>query len=396
MGALTRGTLGVVVVVALAYAAALLVPKPPDFDGMTIDPLRPLRSEVEQARSEWIIRSLLLEPGTTPQHVLGVEGRIFRAPRDLSGQQLRTLVNALQRLRPRPDGAAPGQLEDVVVYHRADFATSDDPSEGWTGAVVLARQPERCFTVVGADQLVGSGRGELARALQICSWYDVYGPPGSALHQWLFRQRLRPLEGTPLPRIPKVTGWYVPWTGNTWFTEITPGLWWPVLLGSAPYHFGFAGTRCLAGSRPDCVTAIVEARAAAPSPQGYAASGGFFEVYMRQGEPEANPTVSGGFLSSLVAEFGREAFERFWRAETPFEQAFEAAFGVPLGDWTYRWALESHNGSGLARQTRPVWLGATVGLDAVLATVGWAALLVLVIGRSLGPGRVTARRSPDR
>ncbi len=42
-------------------------------------------------------------------------------------------------------------------------------------------------------------------------------------------------------------------------------------------------------------------------------------------------------LSDLLAEKGREAFAVFWRSNEPLEQAFETAFGEPLGEFVHRW-----------------------------------------------------------
>jgi hypothetical protein len=45
-------------------------------------------------------------------------------------------------------------------------------------------------------------------------------------------------------------------------------------------------------------------------------------------------------LWDLEAEFGSERFQRFWSSEEGVEEAFQAAFGEPLGRWVMRWAQE--------------------------------------------------------
>lgn len=45
-----------------------------------------------------------------------------------------------------------------------------------------------------------------------------------------------------------------------------------------------------------------------------------------------------GLVYEWEAEFGTDAFARFWTSSEPIPEAFEAAFGVPLGAWVYEWA----------------------------------------------------------
>ena len=42
-------------------------------------------------------------------------------------------------------------------------------------------------------------------------------------------------------------------------------------------------------------------------------------------------------LADLEAEFGPDAFQRFWSSEEDFEVAFERAFGIGSGEWMVGW-----------------------------------------------------------
>lgn len=46
------------------------------------------------------------------------------------------------------------------------------------------------------------------------------------------------------------------------------------------------------------------------------------------------------YLSDMVLDMGRERFARFWTSEAGVESAFAAAMGMPLEEWTMRWAQD--------------------------------------------------------
>jgi len=62
-------------------------------------------------------------------------------------------------------------------------------------------------------------------------------------------------------------------------------------------------------------------------------------------------------LWDLEREFGPDRFSRFWTSDAGVEEAFEAAFGLPVGAWMARW-VEAHigriqRGSAPARAAYP-------------------------------------------
>ncbi|NIP82261.1 MAG: hypothetical protein GWM90_24795, partial [Gemmatimonadetes bacterium] len=45
-------------------------------------------------------------------------------------------------------------------------------------------------------------------------------------------------------------------------------------------------------------------------------------------------------LGALLTEFGPDSFRRFWTSDDDVGSAFQAAFGLPAGDWVHRWVTE--------------------------------------------------------
>jgi hypothetical protein len=72
-------------------------------------------------------------------------------------------------------------------------------------------------------------------------------------------------------------------------------------------------------------------------------------------------------LSDLEAEFGAEAFARFWTSNDGLGDAFERAFGIDAGSWTLGWIARSREieppGPGLPRSARS---GATLAVVLLL------------------------------
>jgi hypothetical protein len=79
------------------------------------------------------------------------------------------------------------------------------------------------------------------------------------------------------------------------------------------------------------------------------------------------------YLYDLEAEFGREAFGRFWTSRAPVEEAFVSAFGMEIGAWTVAWLDRSvgldDNGPGLPRSAST----GTLLTVALLLAVAYAA-----------------------
>lgn len=85
---------------------------------------------------------------------------------------------------------------------------------------------------------------------------------------------------------------------------------------------------------------------------------------------------SAGFLADLRREMGEDRFSRFWRSERPTADAFQDAFGLSVGAWTYHW-LQSRT-AGFRAGPAP---GTTSLLTAGGLTLVFFSLALLVGGR---------------
>jgi hypothetical protein len=97
---------------------------------------------------------------------------------------------------------------------------------------------------------------------------------------------------------------------------------------------------CMAHDATDCESAILDpiaregprselTRAVGSSPASFA------EVDWADESPFGY--LDDSLFAELEDEFGAEAFARFWSSEQEVPAAFEAAFGVELGDWVLAW-----------------------------------------------------------
>jgi hypothetical protein len=93
-----------------------------------------------------------------------------------------------------------------------------------------------------------------------------------------------------------------------------------------------------------------------------------FDMQSRN-EPPAVPTL----LADLEQEFGPERFARFWNGQGTVEEAFAAAFGMDIGEWTRDWSRRADPGSTLAAR-----LDAGTVLLALLTTIALAAIAAIV------------------
>jgi hypothetical protein len=112
----------------------------------------------------------------------------------------------------------------------------------------------------------------------------------------------------------------------------------------------FESRRCRAGDRAACERAVIKADTSGGMPAGIAMTADRW--YM----PRVAPGDA-GLLADLETQFGSERFQRFWKSPEPVEKAFEAAFGVALGQWVQDWS-EARYG--------PITLGSRMKLETVL------------------------------
>jgi hypothetical protein len=164
-----------------------------------------------------------------------------------------------------------------------------------------------------------------------CRVVDRFGAPGGHIGEWLDRGAWG--FGSSRERV------FVDYQGlrDRSYAE------WPY-FGTRKHPLGTANAvagRCMSGDPTACETAILDPiggedprselrRAAASSPVSFA------ELDWADASPFSY--LDDSLFAELEAEFGAEAFAHFWSSEQEVPAAFEAAFGVELGDWVLAWA----------------------------------------------------------
>lgn len=174
-----------------------------------------------------------------------------------------------------------------------------------------------------------------------CAFFAAYGPAGPHIQEWLERGGI-------------AFAWV--WSGDRTRLEGTRRR---TVLGVTTIGLSTDVERCLTGVATLCEEVFLD-----PRPGNRRGTGGrsvavtsaaSFSQGVGNGPfPAQNPYL----LSDLEREFGRDAFGRFWTSELDVSAAFEAAFGVDLGEWLVGWLDE---GPGIEPATPAPTLSATLG-----------------------------------
>ena len=167
--------------------------------------------------------------------------------------------------------------------------------------------------------------------LEPCSFYLVHGAPGAAIRQWLRDDGMSRLARSPWPG------------GGYRFSPIGDhrsiyGEW-----DERRRDFASAYGRLSTGGE-GCIAGRIEAgRRVVLDPTAYGDLESYPEVeewissgHARNGEPFGGRERT--WMGDLGAEFGHDRLTQFWTSDQTVEEAFVAAFGEPIGEWTMRWA----------------------------------------------------------
>lgn len=201
---------------------------------------------------------------------------------------------------------------------------------------VEKRDPDR-YPLEDAD-LRRMGR----EGFRACRFYGKYGIPGPGIEAWLeaggMRFALRDAGARPTDE------------DYARFNRRRSAEWWlsaelfGLNLSPVSTEF-FEVDRCLAGRPAGCVEAITDRRIVGLGGDATEAADLPVVTYVERGRLEPPfPYENDYLLGDLEAEFGPEAFSRFWRSEAALEEAFRSAFGLEMGDWLVSWA-ETHIGT---------------------------------------------------
>lgn len=184
------------------------------------------------------------------------------------------------------------------------------------------------------------GEARNAARSRVCQPFVRHGLPGSRIMSWL--------EAGGLEFAREAPGRSDDWRSDDWRREMQDML--RRRNTFAGRMSGFAGSlhrhvptqRCLAGQSDGCLQMVTDPASIRTSPAE--------SEHIRVNSPlthrsartsdSALGVLDDYLLSDLEAEFGREAFSRFWTSDEGVPEAFNAAFGVEMGDWVMRWADE--------------------------------------------------------
>ena len=190
----------------------------------------------------------------------------------------------------------------------------------------LATDGARCLahavlTRIPADWYSVDVEPRIARVIGPCAFYVAFGKPGPEVENWLeavdYAPAMNPVwttGGAPLKRYDAAE------------TESLLD-WYRVDL-----------VACAAGSRDSCRRGLFESEYDVPWLRydllyrlpGVETARVFYRLRLG---PNAER-----YLSDLLTEMGDERFARFWTSGLTLDSAFVDAFGVPIEDWTMRWA----------------------------------------------------------
>jgi hypothetical protein len=171
-----------------------------------------------------------------------------------------------------------------------------------------------------------------------CKVWARHGPAGPHIAEWMRNTR----GAFALDETSRVVADYLEYDGIPYARRFGSQFW-----GS------FESRRCQAGDAEACTRAVTRV----DSTSGIATS-----IAMSADRWYMPRVAAGdaGLLRDLETQFGTERFRQFWQSGQPVEQAFEAAFGVALGEWVHDWS-EARYG--------PITLGSRMKADTIVLSL---------------------------
>ncbi len=292
------------------------------------------------------------------------EGRsfVFGASGEYDADSLRVLEEAFSREVERVAGGTPKVTAGLYLFRPAEWS-HEGLREGGRGIPTYYSAYEEYYagSVDGTSHCLVAFpvRGEFSSAyrnlqpalpeveamagannmLGPCFFHLRYGHPSDAVFRWLRDGGYRLAQEQVSYEAQRGLEQHREWYG---FDRV-----FGIRLGY--YRFSIDAEACLAGDAEACERSILDI--ADPRSDGREFYASRFGIPASQ----VDMPVSyydyryfwgsyGGFGRALLAdietEFGPERFQRFWTSDEELAEAFQVAFGVPLGDWVMKWAQE--------------------------------------------------------
>lgn len=211
----------------------------------------------------------------------------------------------------------------------ASYCLQALPVRGWFSSVYRNLQPAlpEVEAMAGANNMLGP-----------CVFHLRYGHPSDAVFKWLREGGYRlAQEQVSYEARRQLEDYREMWDFKRVFG---------IRVG---YRFSIDAEACLAGDADACERSIFDI--ADPRSDGRDFYASRFGIPASQVDMPVSYydyryfwEVYGGFdrafLADVETEFGPDLFQRFWTSEEELAEAFQSAFGVPLGDWVMKWARE--------------------------------------------------------
>lgn len=329
--ALTLSRWAALTVLTSATLAVALLPVPPRDPGRRFMPressrLQQLSGQLDRARDA-------LEVVRLEETVMGVIGRNPLPPGvaptvlDIgaaSEEQRKTFSEALEKWWPR-------ELNDSVAVGIVLGGDSTDLM--WRDMHLLPADTDghTCITLVSTYTWRGLSRfseteihRRFSTQLAPCLFLAMLGRPGPEIERWLLGRGFG-FATYFNPRGLRLVEEETP-DGTDPFEYVLFELEWS-LYGNMPLGIG-----CLNGKIGECTSAVFSRHATSTQ-----ARRGFRPQPMPWRSPFGS--LTGSYLADLYREIGPERFKLFWNSTLPLDQAIREATGLPLGEWTYRWAV---------------------------------------------------------
>jgi hypothetical protein len=226
-----------------------------------------------------------------------------------------------------------------------------------------------CFTVHTHPAAVDDFSGvALADLPDPCRLLDRFGAPGARIGEWLERGAWGfGSSRVPLPDQMRLR--------DRSYAEMP-------LFGTRRHPLSDANPvagGCLAGDVSDCSRAVtnpVELRGLGAEMRSAVGSSALSYADVPWADESPFGYLDDSLFAELEHQFGEEAFGRFWSSDQDVPLAFEAAFGVGLGEWVLSWVSGQ---TGIARAGPGTPLEDL--LSGILAVSALAALTSLVAMR---------------
>ena len=297
----------------------------------------------------------------------------------LVSEQVPRHAQVTRALRARVVNVLPSPLKtrvDLVVP--SDTLTWDYwRRSAYNYQLLPARESDRCVAI--ADALASRDVGA-RNWIGPCGFYATYGVPGHNIDRWLrsgawaFGTVWR---GSPSPRFN---------ADRYWYPRAERSIPWADAAGFPMRHLiSIAGYGCLTGNRAACRPLVLDPQGNDVGSDGN--RGAAFRAVRLDGVSvwsrgtalsNRYPGILGPSMANILMDMsttlGPDKFGRFWKSDLPPADAFRAATGTEIEDWTMRWMRNTYGEFGRGPRVT-VWsamLGAALALLALgLASVTW-------------------------